>query len=96
MKKPITKKYYIESVLADSILTTKIEVSKTKFEAALKDTEQQYNEQDAQEGDEFYISRYTRSYEHETTVEKQIEFCWGTCSTYFTTLECKQGYRFTK
>lgn len=96
MKKPITKKYYIESVLADSILTTKIEVSKTKFEAALKNTEQQFINQDAQEGDEFYINRHARQYDHETTIEKQIEFCWGTCSTYFITLECKEGYRFTK
>ena len=96
MKKPITKKYYIESVLADSILTTKIEVSKTKFEAALKATEQQYNNQDAQEGDEFYISRQTRTYEHETTIENQIEFYWSICSTYFTTLECKEGYCFKK
>ena len=96
MKKPVTKKYYIESVLADSILSTKIEVSKAKFDAAFKNTLNQYETQDAAEGDEFYVNRHDREYEHEKVKETQIEFCWGTCSTYFITLECKEGYCFKK
>ena len=95
MKNPITKKYYIESVLADSF-STKIEVSASKFNAALKDAEQKFNNQEAGEGDEFYIERNVRTFDHETTVQSWTEFTWCCSSTYFITLECKQGYRFTK
>ena len=95
MKKPITKKYYIESVLADSF-STKIEVSASKFNAALKDAEQKFNNQEAGEGDDFYIKRNVSTFDHETIVESWTEFTWGCSSTYFITLECKQGYRFTK
>ena len=92
MKKPITKKYYIESVLADS-LSTKIEVSKSKFEQALKDMEKQFA---AQEDCEFFVDRYERQFDKGNFVENQIEFCWSINSIYFITLECKEGFRFTK
>jgi len=95
MKKAITKKYYIESVLADSI-TTKIEVSATKFKKAYEETEKQFNNQEAQEGDEFYIERNVKSFDHERHIETWTEFTFGCSSTYFTVLECKEGYRFKK
>ena len=95
MKKPITKKYYIESVLADSF-STKVEVSATKFKAALKDAENKYKNQEAQEGNDFYIERNERTFDHETLVENWIEFTWCASSIYFSILECKEGYKFTK
>ena len=95
MKKPITKKYYIESVLADS-LSTKIEVSKSKFEQALKDMEKQFAAQEAQEGSDFFVERDMRQNDKGNFVENQIEFRWSINSIYFITLECKEGFRFTK
>ena len=95
MKKPITKKYYIESVLADSI-STKIEVSKSKFEQALKDTEKQFADQETQEGDEFFVERDTIQYDKGNFIENYIEFRWSINSIYFIILECKEGYRFTR
>ena len=95
MKKPITKKYYIESVLADS-LSTKIEVSKSKFEQALKNMEKQFADQEAQEGDEFFVERLENQFENEQLTESNIKFNWGCSSIYFSVVSCKEGYRFTK
>lgn len=95
MKKPITKKYYIESVLADS-LSTKIEVSKSKFEQALKNMEKQFADQEAQEGDEFFVERLENQFENEQLTESNIEFNWDCSSIYFSVVSCKEGYRFTK
>ena len=95
MKKPITKKYYIESILADSF-SSKIEVSASKFKAALKDAEKKFADQEAQEDDEFYIERQELQFEQEKLIENTIEFSWGCSSIYFSIVECKEGYRFTK
>lgn len=95
MKKAITKKYYIESVLADSF-SSKIEVSASKFNAALKDAEKKFAAQEAQEGDEFYIERRESQFEHDNFIENWTEFQWACSSIYFIILECKEGYRFTK
>ncbi len=96
MKKPKTKKYYMESVLGDGILNTRVELSASKYNEALKASCNQFDNQDAVEGDEFYISKFTRNFDHNDYTEKQIEFCWGICSTYFITLECKEGICFRK
>lgn len=95
MKKSITKKYYIESILADSF-SSKIEVSASKFKAALKDAEKKFADQEAQEDDEFYIERQELQFEQEKLIENTIEFSWGCSSIYFSIVECKEGYRFTK
>ena len=95
MKKAITKKYYIESVLADSF-SSKIEVSASKFKAALKDAEKKFADQEAEEDDEFYIERLENQFENEQLTESYIEFSWGCSSIYFSIVECKEGYRFTK
>lgn len=95
MKKPITKKYYIESVLADSF-SSKIEVSASKFKAALKDAEKKFADQEAQEDDEFYIERQELQFEQEKLIENTIEFSCGCSSIYFSIVSCKDGYRFTK
>lgn len=95
MRKPITKKYYIESVLADSF-SSKIEVSASKFNAALKDAEKKFADQEAEEDDEFYIERMETQFESETLTESNIAFTWGCSSIYFSVVACKEGYRFTK
>lgn len=95
MKRVITKKYFIESVLADSF-RNKIEVSASKFNAALKNAEQKFNNQEAQEGDEFFIERLESQFESETLIESNIEFTWGCSSIYFSIVKCKEGYCFKK
>lgn len=96
MAKPKTKKYFIESTLADSIISCKMEVSKSKFTEQLKKTLSQVDNQDAVEGDEFYIKQHVRDYDRETFSEHQIEVTWGCSSIYFIELTCKAGYCFKK
>lgn len=94
MRKPKTRKYYIESILADGIMSNKIEVSESKFKKALADMESKWNNQDAAEGDEFYINRFERDFDHDNFLENHIEFNYSIDSIYFTTLSCKEGYCF--
>ena len=91
-----TKKYFIESTLGDSIISCKMEVSKSKFEEQLKKTLTQVDNQDAKEGDEFYIEQFERLYDTETYLERQIEITWGCSSIYFVECTCKDGYYFKK
>lgn len=96
MTKPKTKKYFIESTLGDSIISCKMEVSKSKYEDQLKKTLSQVKNQDAIEGDEFYIEKLERYYDTETFIERQIEITWGCSSIYFIECSCKEGYCFKK
>ena len=96
MAKTKTKKYFIESTLGDSIISCNMEVSKSKFEEQLKKTLTQVENQDAVEGDEFYIEQHVRDYDKETFTEHQIEVTWGCSSIYFIELTCKAGYCFKK
>lgn len=94
MSKPKTKKFYIESVLADGIMSNKIEVTESKFKKALADMEAKWSNQDSEEGDEFYINRFERNYDEHNCQEKRIEFNYSIDSIYFIALSCKEGYCF--
>lgn len=96
MKKPKIKKYIIESALADSILSCPVEVSAEKFKKAMKDLDLKIANQDAADGDEFYINTHVRVYDKNTYVENQKEYTWGCSSIYLIELTCKEGYYFTK
>lgn len=90
-----TVKYMINSYLSDSVVTSKIEVSKTKFDKALKEALNQYNAQEDKKN-EFTVEMDTWFKDYETYTEKRISFTYSICAIDFVVLMCKEGYHFKR
>ena len=88
-----TTKYMINSYLSDSVVTSKVEVSKTKFSKVLSETQRQFLSQEDKDG-EFYVNIDNYFYDYPTYTEKRVSFSYSICAIDFVILECKQGYHF--
>ena len=88
-----TIKYMINSYLSDSVVTSNIEVSKTKFNKTFDETMKRYEAQEDKDG-EFYVDMTNYYHEYPTYTEKRVSFSYSICAIDFVILECKEGYHF--
>ena len=86
------KKYYITTFLSDSIIHSRIEVSKAEFHKQFDEVMQQYKEKDS----EFEVDMSTYMNSDDTQISKTVEFSYSICSVAFTITTCKEGYCFRK
>lgn len=89
-----TVKYYITAYLSDGIISSKMEVSKTKFDKQYKSVLDQFNNQITDS--EFEVDKSIYVHDYETYTAEIISFSYSICSLDFTTLVCKDGYYFKK
>ena len=94
MKARKTDLYIIATYLNDGILASKIEVSKIKFDKAVKDALKQYNNQESDS--EFYVKLDTRCYDRGNYIESITEYTAGISYLCFIHVACKDGYVFGK
>ena len=87
-----TTKYIIKSYLSDGIVVSEVEVSKTKFIKAKRDTMFMYLSQE--KDSEFYVDKDEREYNYNTYTARVTEFTYGISYIDYVVLECKKGYYF--
>ena len=95
-KKMETERYYIETVIGDGLLDTRIKVSKKEFFKQFDNACATQYQQDAKYGDEFYLDLDTRIKDYEGHTITETRFGWGCSDIYFIKMVCKNGYHFTK
>lgn len=95
MAKTRTRKYFIETVIADGLIT-KLEVSEKQFKTALQSAEMQHKAQAGVKGDDFYIERREKCYKHTDFTEQTTIYEWSITSIWFRALTCTEGHQFVR
>ncbi|ADL36096.1 hypothetical protein bpr_II158 (plasmid) [Butyrivibrio proteoclasticus B316] len=92
-KRVKTKRFFIETMLADSF-TSKIEVSEKTYKSALKDAIENHGKQAGSKEDDFYVDMKVLERSLHKTTEKRTIFSWSICDMTFSEIRCKEGYNF--